>query len=51
MLPYNFEGARLDSGYRAEENSEEALSEPTINAFDFGPPPTTDRWRASHMVA
>ena len=41
----------VDSGYTAEENSEEAFSESTINAFGFGPPPTTNRWWISHMVA
>ena len=35
-------GFILGSGYRAEENSEEAFSESTMNAFDFGLPPTTD---------
>ena len=40
-----------DSGYRAEENSEEPLSESTINSFDFGPHPTVNRWRTLHMVA
>ena len=40
-----------DSGYIAEENSEEPFCESTINSFDFGPPRTANRWRTSHMVA
>ena len=34
-----------------KKNSEEAFGESTINAFNFNPPPTTDRWPTSHMAA
>ena len=45
-------GFILDSGYRAEESSEEAFSESTTNAFDFDPLQLRIcRWWTSHMVA